>query len=312
MYQVIDGCRFDDQTPRIFPGVFLLGEEGIPLQGHRVVNRFTNFPDDQLLIWLMQHENRQMERLDGVTLPLYGDWSGNFWHWCYQTLPLALSAHRSGFSGSYLVPAVPFAAQSLELIGIPPERIVVAGAADYYLECMCLIRKLPGAAPANLEALLEVRELFRARFADPGREHRIYVSRNGSPDALRRIVNEAQLEALLEAYGFVTLHLEKLPFAEQLSYLCNCSALVGPHGAGMTHLSFMPEGSLVVEHFAPSYVNPCLLPACRRLGHRYVQVTSSATYDGYPYGLDIEANLNILEITLDHHLGCRPARAGSV
>lgn len=302
MYQVTDGCRFSDPAPRFFRGVFLFGEEGIPLQGKNVINRFCNFPNDQLLIWLMYHQNRELVPVEGVTLPLYGDWSENFWHWCYQALPLAVAAEEGGFRGNYLVPAAPFAADTLKLLGIGKDRIRRADGSDYYLECMCLLQKRHGGDPANLEALCKVRSVLRGAFSDRSRSHRIYVSRNGSPGNLRQIVNEEELSALLERFGFLTLRLEELTLEDQLAYTCNCTALVGPHGAGMTHCSFMPEGSLVLEHFAPNYINPCVLQACRMFKHRYFQVTSSCGYGGYPHGQDILANLQLVELTLNREL----------
>jgi capsular polysaccharide biosynthesis protein len=303
MYRVIDGCRFGGPAPRLFREVFLYGDEGIPLQGNTVINRFVNFPDDQLLIWLMQHENRELTRIDGVTLPLIGDWSDNFWHWCYEALPVALTAHEGGFTGCYLAPDIPFAVDALKLLGIRADRIRRANGGDYYLDCMCLHGKTPGYDPAMLPALARVRTVFRSALAHGAPTERLYLSRNLTPETRRRVVNEAELLGLLERFGFRTLYPEQLSLEEQLAHTCNASALIGPHGAGMTHCSFMPEASLVLELFAPSYVNPCVLPACRALKHRYFQVTSFCPHTGYRHGQDIEAMLPIVEMTLTRELG---------
>ncbi|OGU10232.1 MAG: hypothetical protein A2075_21505 [Geobacteraceae bacterium GWC2_58_44] len=300
MYEIIDGCRVSE--PGYFSGVFLFGDEGIPLQGNRVINRFTNFPDDQLLIWLMHHQNRELTRIDGVTLPLYGDWSFNFWHWCYEALPMALAAHEGGFCGTYLIPDIAFAADTLKLLGIRPDRIRCAEGSDYYLECMCLLDKRRG-SNADLQSLSRIRSILRAEFAERSRSHRIYISRNGNPENMRKVFNEAELLTLLERFGFITLRLEDLPLSEQLAYTCNAAALVGPHGAGMTHCTFMPESSLVLEFFAPTYINPCIILACGLLKHRYYQLTSTCLHHGYPLGQDIEAPLPLTELTLTRELG---------
>jgi len=304
MYTVIDGCTSSDNSPRYFRDVFLLGEEGIPLQGNRVISRFTNFKNDQLLIWLMHHQNKDLARIDGVTLPLYGDWSSNFWHWCYEALPVALAAHEGGFSGTYLIPDIPFAADTLKLLGIRPDRIRCADGGDYYLECMCLLDKRRGSDAANLAPLSRIRSILRAEFADQTRAHRVYISRNGNPQNMRKVVNEAELLALLQRFDFITLHLENLPLAEQLAYTCNATSLIGPHGAGMTHCTFMPEESLVLELFAPVYINPCVLLACDHLRHKYFQITSHGIDNTrYRHGLDVDAYLQIIELTLTRELG---------
>lgn len=305
MYQVMNGRSFSETNPLFLKDVFLFGPEGIPLQGKCVVNRFANFADDQLLIWLLHHENRELEGLDGVVMPLYGDWSCNFWHWCNETLPMALAAHQGGFNGRYLVPPVPFAAESLRLIGVRPDRIVVAKECDYHLECMCLVPKLLGSNTEGMPQRMKLRELFRSLFAQDAPRHRLYLSRNGHPDNLRKVLHEEALLAMLGEYGFNMLRLEEMPLSEQLAYSCNAEAIVAPHGAGLTHCGFMPENSLVIEFFAPTYVNPCMLLHCDYLKHRYYQVTSPCLYAGYQHDMDIEVHGQILGMTLERELARR-------
>ena len=305
MYGIVDGCKGSQDGPSFYRDVFLFGDEGIPLQANRVVNRFVNFPDDQLLIWLMHHENKELVRIDGVTLPLYGDWSFNFWHWCTEVLPMVLRAHEGGFSGTYLVPEVPFAAQSLQLLGIKPDRIRTVDGSDYHLECMCLLPKSVGNDAEKIASRAKVAAVFRAAFAQQDRGYNLYISRNGNAENMRKVTNEPDLLAVLQRYDFITLFPEQLSLAEQLVYTCNAAALVGPHGAGMAHCAFMPERSLVIEFFAPSYINPCILSPCRLLGHRYHQITSNCMYGGYQHGLDIEVQVQMLDIVLERELSRR-------
>lgn len=302
MYQVYDGCGGSRSGHIFFKDVFLFGEEGIPLQGNRVINRFINFPNDQLLIWLMAHQNRELVGLDGVVLPLYGDWAFNFWHWCTEVLPMALTAHEGGFSGTYLVPPSPYAAESLRILGIRPEKIRIAEECDYHLECMCLTRKATGHDPATMEARGRIRDIFRASFGSPAPRHNLYITRNSYPDTMRKVVNEEELLALLQRYDFTTLRLEELSLPQQLSYTCNAATLLGPHGAGITHCAFMPERSLVIELFAPTYITPCNILPCRRLQHRYFQLTSPCHYHGYPHGYDVTVHMPMLEMTLEREL----------
>ncbi|GFO68527.1 hypothetical protein GMLC_21060 [Geomonas limicola] len=301
-FPVIDAHSQNADDARYFRDVFLYGREGIPLQGERIINRFTNFPDEQLRLWLSGHQSSALTGIPGVTLPLYGDWSGNFWHWIYEALPAALTAHRMGFAGNYLIPALPFAVDTLKYLGIPAERIYQDDGSDYHLECMYLPGKKRGHRPENLDAVLTLRSLLRERFVEPGLDYRLYVSRNGRPQNPRRVINEEQLQEVLEKYGFLTLHMEHLTLEEQLRYTCNASALVTPHGAGMTHTAFMTAGALVLELFAPSYVNPCQVPTCQKLGHRYYQLTSCCLHTGYPYSQDIEAYPEMIEMTLSREL----------
>lgn len=67
----------------------------------------------------------------------------------------------------------------------------------------------------------------------------------------------------------------------------------------------MQEQSLVVEFFAPTYTNPCVLHHCDYLRHRYYQITSPCMYAGYQHGMDIEVHGQILGITLERELSQR-------
>lgn len=302
MYQVFNGCAGSHDGPSLFKDVFLFGEEGIPLQGNRVINRFVNYKSDQVLIWLMQHQNRRLVQLDGVVLPLYGDWSTNFWHWFTEMLPVAFAAHEAGFSGTYLAPQSPFAAESLQLLGIRADRIRIAEDCDYHLECMYLVRKTTGHDASTMEIRGRLRELLCARFSRNTARHHLYITRNSRPDTMRKVVNEEDLLALLQRFDFLTLRLEDLSLSEQLGYTCNAATLLGPHGAGITHCAFMPERSTVIELFAPTYINPCNILPCRELRHRYFQLTSACHYNGYLHGYDIEAPLQMLEMILEREL----------
>lgn len=302
MYQVVDGCRWSGEKTLLLRDVFLFGEEGIPLTGNSVINRFVNFKDDQLLIWLLHHENKELVHLEGVVLPLYGDWSFNFWHWLNESLPVAFAAHEGGFSGTYLVPPNPFAADSLKFLGIPAGRIRAVEDCDYHLDCMCLLPKFRGGDGTDIANRMRIARALREPFVRSGAGERLYISRNGHPDNMRKVVNEKELLAFLERYDFRVLRLEELTLEEQLSHTCNATALLGPHGAGMAHCAFMPPGSLVVELFAPTYINPCVMLPCRQLRHRYYQMTSHCIYDGYHHGYDVMAQLDALEMTLEREL----------
>ena len=48
-------------------------------------------------------------------------------------------------------------------------------------------------------------------------------------------------------HGFERVHLESMPFADQVSLIGSASILVGNHGAGLTNLAWMSPGSRVLE-----------------------------------------------------------------
>ena len=104
---------------------------------------------------------------------------------------------------------------------------------------------------------------------------------------------------MLAKYDFQVVELEKMSLAEQFNLIGNSDALVTPHGAAMAHSLFMPKSSLIVEMFAPTYINPCMLQTMQLLSHRYHMVASylnSGTK--YAHGDDIEAAVLPVELAV--------------
>ncbi len=82
---------------------------------------------------------------------------------------------------------------------------------------------------------------------------RFYVDRSGSPH--RGLVNEAEVIAALAPLGFVSVRPERLSVADQVRLFRGASAIVAPHGAGLTNLGFCRPGCPVVELHMENYVH---------------------------------------------------------
>ncbi|MBD8555574.1 glycosyltransferase family 61 protein [Rhizobium sp. CFBP 8762] len=74
---------------------------------------------------------------------------------------------------------------------------------------------------------------------------RIYISRR---DGLRRpMVNEAELEQSLKERGFSTLLFAEMPLWQKVVVCASAKRIVGPHGAGLSHLIFSQPGTKFLE-----------------------------------------------------------------
>jgi capsular polysaccharide biosynthesis protein len=92
----------------------------------------------------------------------------------------------------------------------------------------------------------------------------IYLSR-GSAANNRRVVNEEQILAeVLEPRGFRILDPAGLSVADQIAEFAAATAIVTPHGAGMTNVLFASPGCRVVEMFPSSQI---LQPCYWRMAH---------------------------------------------
>jgi capsular polysaccharide biosynthesis protein len=104
----------------------------------------------------------------------------------------------------------------------------------------------PGAAVP--EWLIElVQTTFKMSMSASKTPKRIYVSRADA--ATRRVANEAEVERLLQGYGFETVRLVDWSFTDQIELFSSAAAVVGPHGGGLTNLMFCRPGTKVLELF---------------------------------------------------------------
>jgi capsular polysaccharide biosynthesis protein len=71
--------------------------------------------------------------------------------------------------------------------------------------------------------------------ADPGARKRIFLNRKGST---RRLMNEAEVRAILESHGFEEVFAEDYSVQEQIDLFSGVRYLVALHGAGLTNIIY--------------------------------------------------------------------------
>lgn len=243
------------------------------------------------------------EILAGDYMSLYGRWSEGFYHWMLEWLPRAYFAEKSGFTGRYVVNNIrPFTIDALCMLGIDFSRIMLPPAEIWAPERLWVAESCHAGELADFPFIFRgMREKFLSLTKRKEGGARYYISRT-NPNRPRRVVNEPELIALLHQYGFQAIDLENIPLKQQIDIVSEAEAIVSPHGAGLVHALFCAERALVVELFAPDYVNPCCLALMDIFNHRYHPLTSLNVDGKYKYGDGIHAPLNLVELTLRHEL----------
>ncbi len=249
----------------------------------------------------------------GTFLALHNYRSYNFWHWTMESLIKLLEAQLAGFRGKIIVPAsLPqnrFVAESLDMLGIAPERILPYDGKAWWVEELFVPQPIDGYSSLRWypDLFFRLRRTLLAAADISGPPLRLYISRRRAREG-RRIINEEQLVGILKDFGFQTVVMENLPLQQQISLAARADCLLGPHGAGMIHSFFMPRASMVLELFPQDYVNPCILPVVDLLGHRYFMYPSATFQDDDKN--DIEAPIYAVELTLRRELtGMRSRQA---
>jgi hypothetical protein len=184
-------------------------------------------------------------------------WGEGFFHWFYDALPRLELLRRSGIKiDKYVVNAeFEFQRESMRLLGIPPEKWIVAEP-RMHLEARQLVApSLPGpmgTLPHWSSEFLRSQILPQVQ---AGQKRRIYISRQKAKR--RKLANPEEIEPLLQSFGFETVFLEEMSLTQQAALFAGAAAVVAPHGAGLSNLVFCPPETPVIELFSPHYLVPC-------------------------------------------------------
>ncbi len=91
--------------------------------------------------------------------------------------------------------------------------------------------------------------------AGPG--GKLYLSREGA--AIRRVVNEPAIEAMLSRYGFESIETGSMPFSRQAELFRSADIIVAPHGAALANLMFCRPGTRILSFSPAGYFDDCYL-----------------------------------------------------
>lgn len=186
------------------------------------------------------------QTIDVPCINLGGD--HNFCHWItrnmvklgllegtgYASLPLLINADLRRHQLEFL-----------ELLKIPTERLIK-------LERPALVKCRELIVPTNVTNHGKMgigtqwlrRQLAHCMDTAPPRE-RLFVSRRDANT--RRLLNEAELEAALAPFGFVSILPGEMPVREQILRFSRAEIIVGAHGAAFGNLVFATPGTRVLE-----------------------------------------------------------------
>jgi hypothetical protein len=101
---------------------------------------------------------------------------------------------------------------------------------------------------------------------------RIYVSR--SKAKARRVLNEADLVALLRKFGFQIVWPEEMDYKQQVQLFYDAEAVMSPHGAGLTNILFA-ERCKVVEFHPAKIMKAHYMLLCKGLNFEYTPVVGT-------------------------------------
>lgn len=190
---------------------------------------------------------------------IFNPWARGYFHWLTEVAIKPLLFEKELREGTILVPenTPGFMLEFFELFGFHNLKTLRA---NVFFKKLNVVTN-PHTNHYNKDhiALLRERVLERTSAASEKKRRKIYVSRKYS--RARKIVNEDEVLGHLKQEGFECVHLDNMPFLEQVEMFRNCDTLVSIHGAALTNSIFMPGGSRIIEIY-PRIQNEKELSAC--------------------------------------------------
>jgi capsular polysaccharide biosynthesis protein len=256
---------------------------------------------------------RRLKQRPGAYVHLAMPWSSVYFHWLTDVLPRLALVEQGNFRDLPVIVSGPLSAfqlDSLAWLQMDRGRLVPLGDEHWQVDTL-VFPSFPGVSGKPPRWVIDwLRDKF---LVNPSQKKglQIYVSRGFANR--RWVTNETQIERYLKDRGFEIVHAEKLPFEEQVHLFADASVIVAPHGGGLTNVLFATN-ALVIELFAPEYVNRCYYRLCNHLGHEYWYVLgnsqATAPTTSWEGTLDMEVSLEALAETLDKAVGSYQAGRG--
>jgi capsular polysaccharide biosynthesis protein len=247
------------QYVAVIPAGFVEGEAGIvydaagnvyhlPFMFHNRTNPALPMPHHFSPQQAIQKCSRHYPRMASV-IQRYGHM---YYHWLEETLPRVVMLQDAGVltpDTKLLTWGQPYEAAWLQALGVHSDQIVTYDPETVYCTDMLLVpTPVPRITPPK-ESLVAIRSALGVEvLPESQRDIIVYVSRKNEPT--RRVANEEQLLKSIRASFLgtpVVVYERALSPAESIALFQRAKVVIGPHGAGLSHILFSAPGTAVIE-----------------------------------------------------------------
>ena len=195
--------------------------------------------------------------LRGTTLSMLAPHTSLYYHWLIDVAPrAAMVVDRVPRHELHHVLVPPrlerFHLDLLDALDIEPGRRVEATEVAYRCERVICTTDANTGGFVRGSAARALRDAFGLADDSAGRA-RLYIGRNDATG--RRVVNEGEVVAMLERYGFEATTMAHRSVREQATLFASAEVVVAPHGGALANLIFAPERSALIELIPANYVS---------------------------------------------------------
>ncbi len=186
----------------------------------------------------------------------------NYFHWMTEILCRLALLEKEGIEYDYIyVPQKSkFMKETLKMWGIPEEKIIAPVSENFAIKADEII--LPSLVsnsnhgwthfvnyvrPELLQYVKNKLFLIAQKQQLANMPKKIFISRKDAP--FRKILNEDEVFAQFEPYGFVRYELSKLPVVQQIMLFHQAEIIVSPQGTGLANSIFCTTYTKIIELF---------------------------------------------------------------
>ncbi|MBP0001583.1 MAG: glycosyltransferase family 61 protein [Cyanobacteria bacterium SID2] len=191
--------------------------------------------------------------------------TANYFHWFIDLVSRVGLLQQAGIDlqsiDGFLVdrfnPNISFQRHSLDVLGIPTEKVLSIHEHSHLQAQHLIVPAIPGKLTFASQFTVDfLRNTYRNRFRQAGvnSSKRLYITRQNAQ--YRRVLNEDAVLQVLQPLGFTSIAPETLSFPEQVSLFSQAEAIIAPHGAGLTNIAFCEPDTKIIELFPADYVLP--------------------------------------------------------
>jgi hypothetical protein len=229
---------------------------------------------------------KKIRHVDTPIISLNTNNNVNYFHWLqfpglinYSAAVAAKIGDLSSFNfylgplGNENIPS--YITDSLKILGIPSENTCLDPVrSDRMIASFQHTAKMT-ISPRHVNFL---REAFSSSLKNSKidlSKTRIFISRSDASS--RQLINEDEIYNYLNVhYDFKKVILSNLSISEQAVIFYNAEIIVGPHGAGLTNITFGRKEQILIELISPNHVNNFFYRISELIGVRHGYILGEA------------------------------------
>jgi hypothetical protein len=310
-----DMLLFKHELKRMEPEVFLnryrnvyVTDEGMILKNFLLEERHVAGPNKKFIDKMIYNLSILLPTLIKKTsivldphetyLHVYDDWSNTYFHWLCDVLPRLSAVESIHKNCVLLLPEYAKSSYFCETISKWSFKDVFYIPRNSYVTVKNLVcpAKIACTGNYNPDIMSYLRKKFTSGSNLKQPTLKLYSSRRHAQ--AKFVINESEMMELLSGYGYESVSFEDYSVTENANLLENCKSLISMHGANLSNMMFMHEGTSVIEFRKKSDArNNAYFSLASALGINYFYQQCEFQSENYshPNRFDLTVDLDKLE-----------------